>query len=359
MTPGTASLKTQLQVLGLSLLLLAVLTGALEILQQFFNVETVTIIYLIAVMFAAIRGGVAPAIVTAVIAIAAAAFFFYAPIYDLRVYSPIHLVDLVLFVVVAVVTGKLATDLRKARLREQADALREALIGSVSHELRTPLSSILGSASVLARSPAVAGDGRLGPLVTGLRDEAERLNDHIQDLLDASRISSEGVRPRTEWVDPGDIVNAAVQRKRGILQERKVEIVVADNLPLVETDPALIEKALGHLIENAVKYSAAESPIRIAAEPVGAGVRLIVQDQGLGFAPEDRDRLWERFYRSPHHRDRIVGSGLGLWIARSLATACGVEVGASSEGIGRGAILSLYIPGGGGTRPRRIEALDE
>ena len=124
-------------------------------LQNFADVETVTIIYLIAVLYAATHGGIFPAIVTALAAIGAAAFFFYAPIYDFRVYSPIHLVDLVLFIIVAVVTGKLATDARKAKMREEADALREALIGSVSHELRSPLSSIIGSASILARSPEI------------------------------------------------------------------------------------------------------------------------------------------------------------------------------------------------------------
>ena len=109
----------------ISLFLLAILTAALATLQSFADVGTVTIIYLIAVLFAATHGGVFPAIVTSFAAVAAAAFFFYAPIYDFRVYNPIHLIDLVLFVIVAVVTGKLATDARTAKLRKDTDALRE------------------------------------------------------------------------------------------------------------------------------------------------------------------------------------------------------------------------------------------
>ena len=123
-----ASLRAAFPVVIIGLLLLAVLTATLIALQQFVDVGTVTIFYLIAVLFAAIRGGVVPAVICAVAAVAAAAFFFYPPIYDLRVYNPIHVVDIILFIFVAIVTGKLATDVRVAKMREQADALRGALI---------------------------------------------------------------------------------------------------------------------------------------------------------------------------------------------------------------------------------------
>lgn len=310
-------------------------------------------------LYAAIRGGIVPAVVAALAAIAASAFFFYPPIFSLQVHNPIHLIDLVLFIVVAVVTGALATDLRRARMREQADALREALIGSVSHELRTPLSSIVGSASVLAKSPEIEKDARLSALVQGVHDEATRLNDQIQNLLDATRISSEGIRPRIEWADPADIVNAAVDRKRAMLAEHRLEVAVSDNLPLIQVDPMLVEKALGQLIENGVKYSPQASTIRITAEPVDAAVRIAVQDHGSGFSMEERDRLWERFYRSPRHRESIPGSGLGLWIARSLVTACGGRLEAFSAGVGQGATLSLHIPLPPNPASERTEAADE
>jgi two-component system sensor histidine kinase KdpD len=297
-------------------------------------------------------------VIAALAAIGAAAFFFYPPIYDFRVHDPIHLIDLALFIIVAVVTGKLATDVRKAKMREQADALREALIGSVSHELRTPLSSIIGSASVLAQSPDVAGNPGLAPLVKGLREEAERLNDHIQNLLDATRISNEGIRPHAEWVDPGDVVNAAIERKGRLLAGHQVEVEVADDLSMVRLDPMLIERALGQLIENAVKYSPHGSPIAIKAEQNGGTVRLAVQDHGAGLTMDERDRIWERFYRGPRHRETTPGSGLGLWIARSLVVACGGTVEAFSAGVGRGATLSIHLPAQRADMPR-VEGSDE
>lgn len=338
------SLKSTLRVVGASLLVLAFLTAAMVALQNVVAVATVMIVYLIAVLFAAIRGGVVPAVIAAVAAIGAAAFFFYEPIYDFRVHNPIHLIDLVLFIIVAVVTGKLATDVKKAKIREQADALREALIGSVSHELRTPLSTIVGSASVLAQSPDVAGNPHLMPLVQGLREEAERLNDNIQNLLDATRISNEGVQPHAEWVDPGDVVNAAIERKRRLLANHKVNVSVADNLPMVRLDPMLIEKALGQLIENAVKYSPPATPIEIKAEQTQGMMRIAVMDRGVGMTHAERERIFERFYRSPRHHDTIPGSGLGLWIAHNLVVSCDGHIESFSAGIGDGSTVSIYLP---------------
>jgi K+-sensing histidine kinase KdpD len=332
------------QVIATSLALLALLTVGMTVLRRFADVGTVTIIYLIAVLFAAIRGGVVPAVVTAVAAMGAAAYFFYYPIHDFRVYDPVHLVDLVLFIIVAVVTGKLATDVRKAKMREQADALREALIGSVSHELRSPLASILGSASILAKLPEIAANTRASSLVQGLNEEAERLNDHIQNLLDSTRISNEGIRPLSEWVDPGDIVNAAIERKRRLLATHRLDVAIDDDLPFVQVDPMLIEKALGHLIENAVKYSPPGSPIEVRAERSDGSVRLAVKDSGVGLSREERGQIWERFYRGPRHRESTPGSGLGLWISRALVSACNGHVGSYSAGVGRGSTLSLYLP---------------
>jgi K+-sensing histidine kinase KdpD len=352
--PG-ATAHAALSATGVSLTLVVLLTTGLIAASRVVDVEHVTTIYLIPVLVAAIRGGVLPAVISALAGIAAAAFFFYPPIYDLRVHNPVHVIDLILFVFVAVVTGKLAADVRQAKMRAQADALRDALIDSVSHELRTPLSSIMGSASVLAQSPQIAKDERLSPLVRVLREETERLDDHIQNLLDATRISNEGIRPHAQWVDPCDIINAAVEHKRRLLDGHELKVAVAQDLPLVQVDPSLVEKALGQLIENAVKYSAPASPIEITAEHSERAVRLAVRDRGAGLAADELERIWNRFYRSPRHRDRIAGSGLGLWIARALVTACGGSVQASSAGIGRGALLSIYLPVQPHAEPEHID----
>jgi two-component system sensor histidine kinase KdpD len=129
----------------------------------------------------------------------------------------------------------------EARMRSQTDQLREGLIGSVSHELRTPLASILGAATVLSAAPALRQEKKLTALVHDVRDEAERLNNDIQNLLDATRISSDGIKPHVEWAEPADIINSAVERCRHRLSDRRVAIDVPPDLPLVHVDPILIQ----------------------------------------------------------------------------------------------------------------------
>src|SRR5262245_32924296 len=136
-----------------------------------------------------------------------------------------------------------ARALNDVRMRSETELLREALIGSVSHELRTPLASILGAATVLSQAPAVAKDERLNSLSGVVRDEAERLNNDIQNLLDATRISREQIRPRQEWIEPQDIVNSALERRRRRLAGHCVRLDMDSNLPLIYVDPVLVEQA--------------------------------------------------------------------------------------------------------------------
>src|SRR6516165_769501 len=124
-----------------------------------------------------------------------------------------------------------ARALNDAKMRSETELLREALIGSVSHELRTPLASILGAATVLSKSAAIAKDERLTSLAGVVRDEADRLNNDIQSLLDATRISREQIRPRQEWIEPQDIVNSALERRRRRLSAHTLSLDVDSNLP--------------------------------------------------------------------------------------------------------------------------------
>jgi K+-sensing histidine kinase KdpD len=341
------------------LAMIGIFTAALATLSQVVSLEQVTIVFLIPVMIAATRWGVVAAVITALAAIAASAFFFYPPIYDFRVEKIEHMADLILFVLLAVVTGRLATTAREAERRVEAEALREAMIGAVSHELRSPLSSIVGAVSVLATSPEIARDPQLSPLVKGLHDEAERLNEHIQNLLDATRIKTDGISPRVEWVDPGDIVSAALDHKSGLLAKHRIAVKIAHDLPMVRTDPTLIEKALGQFLENAAKYSPAGSVVEVVAEQRDATLRVAVRDNGAGFAPHEREIIWERFYRSPRHRDRVAGSGLGLWIARALTTACGGTTEAYSAGAGHGSTFSVLLPVHPNPDAYRLEDADD
>jgi len=327
----------------LALLIVATVTVSLTVASIWLPIEHVTIVYLIPVIVAALRWGTIPALVAAISGLAAPAYFFYAPIYDFRVHSPAQLVDMMMFVTVAAITGRMAVTVRHARMRAQAETLRDALVGSVSHELRTPLASIVGSTSILAQSSLVQEDERLASLVRVMQKEAGRLDGDIQNLLDATRISSDGIKPHLEWVDPEDIINGALARKRPLLVGRNVARLVADDLPLVYVDPTMIESALAQLIDNATKYSPPDMPIVVSAGQDRSTIVIKVMDEGAGIPAGDTERVFERFYRSPRDAASTSGSGLGLWIARALVEACGGRVRAL-PGAGRGAMLRIDLP---------------
>ena len=252
-------------------------------------------------------------------------------IYDFRVHSPAQIVDIVLFMTVATITGRMAVAVRQAKIRAQAESLRDALIGSVSHELRTPLASIVGSASILAQSPAIDRDEHLSSLVRVVRDEAERLNGDIQNLLDATRISSDGIRPHWAWVDPEDIVNGALVRKRRLLGDR--QIVARRRRRLAAGLCRCHRWSKARWARSSKMRRNTLRPARliaISAAQDGSTIQIKVADEGEGLARGETEKIFERFYRSPSHAGAIPGSGLGLWIARALIEACGGRVRAFS-----------------------------
>jgi two-component system sensor histidine kinase KdpD len=237
-----------------------------------------------------------------------------------------------------------ARAISEARMRAQTDQLREALIGSVSHELRTPLASILGAATVLAAAPALKNESNLQALVQGVRDEAERLNGDIQNLLDASRISSDGLEPHMEWADPTDIVHSALRRCQRRLGDRNVALDLPQDLPMVRVDAVLVQQALVQIIDNAVKYSSAGSRIAIAAEPHEGHLLLRVRDEGAGLTVPEKETIFDRFVRGERHTATTSGSGLGLWIASAFITANGGKLDAGSDGPGLGTTLTVELP---------------
>ncbi len=232
----------------------------------------------------------------------------------------------------------------EARMRSQTDQLREALIGSVSHELRTPLASILGAATVLSAAPALANEKKLRALVHDVRDEAERLNNDIQNLLDATRISSDGIRPHVEWAEPADIINSAIERCRSRLGDRRVILNIPADLPLIHVDPVLVQQALVQVFDNAAKYSHAGSQISVAARARDGRMIMSVSDQGTGITAVEQTKIWDRFARGDRHANTTSGSGLGLWIANAFILANDGKINAVSDGPGLGTTVAIELP---------------
>ena len=232
----------------------------------------------------------------------------------------------------------------EAKAFTEAQQLRDALIGSVSHELRTPLASILGGVSILAETPAVTKDVQLASLTKGIRDESVRLNSDIQNLLDAARITSQGLQSREDWTDPTDIINFAVDRTKLRYPSHRFELHFAADNAFIHVDPVLVEQALAQILSNVAKFSAPGSTVYLSGSAEGDEFVMSVRDQGVGLTADEMKRLTEKFYRSPRHAAQIPGSGLGLWIADTFVTRSGGRIEALSPGEGKGTTVRLIFP---------------
>src|SRR5260370_19010372 len=120
---------------------------------------------------------------------------------------------------------------------------------------------MLGASTVLSLAPEISGNARLKKLAALIHQESERLNVEIQNILDPSRISSNGLQAKLEWAEPADFINAALSRCRTRLASRAVQVTLPEELILLRIDSVLIERAIGHILDNAAKYSPPESPI--------------------------------------------------------------------------------------------------
>jgi K+-sensing histidine kinase KdpD len=355
--PPSLSLRaSKARGLASALALVALATLLVGVLFWLFHVERIVGVYLIPVLISAIHWGLWPGLLAAISSVALISVLFS------KATQPVFLaldweqiVRFGVFTLVAIVASRLAQSVRQhaetaeratseARRRAETEQMRDALIGSVSHELRTPLASILGATTVLTSAPAVTADPKLEALAKVVREETERLNTVIQNLLDATRISADALRPRFEWAEVADIVNAALQRHRARLTGHDVKLELAPELPLAYVDQNLVEQALGHVIENAMKYSPPGSSIRVRGAVEDGMIAMTVADSGAGVTPDELDRLGERFFRGDRAAATTTGSGLGLWIAKAFLHANGGSLDANSDGADRGSTFILRLP---------------
>ena len=219
---------------------------------------------------------------------------------------------------IALERQRLYEEVSKSQLEAETERLRSALLSSISHDLRTPLASIIGSASSLLEMESQLDPESAHSLLTGLLEEAERLNRFVQNLLDMTRLGYGAVKTKLEWHDLGDITAAAIQRVGVALRGFSVKTSVPEE-SLVFTDSTLLTQILANLLDNASKYSPAKSTIRITASISGDRYLIIgVDDEGPGIPLEDRERVFDLFYRVDKRDRQGAGTGLGLSICRDM-----------------------------------------
>ena len=253
--------------------------------------------------------------------------------------------------VLSALAGQLATAVEARRLQAQAgraselaaaNDLRGALLQAVSHDLRTPLAGIKASISSLRQRGITWSPEQVAEFQRTIEEEADRLDNLVENLLDMSRLQSGAVRTQLGTVTIDGVVLTALAGL-GPRAER-VMVDVAEDLPPVVADRALLERVIANLVDNALKLAPLDTPVRVEAGEVPEGIDVRVVDQGPGVDPHDRDQLFEPFQRTTDHG---TGVGLGLAIARGFLDAMGGE------------IVLEDTPGGGLTAVVRLRSSDQ
>ena len=335
-----------------SALVVAAVGAAGHTLARVAPLPHVSVLLLAAVVTCAALWGMGPSLFAALLSVAAGSYLFYTPIYSFQVADPHDFADLAVFVVVAALTGWLASGMRRqareiaeARVKAQGEALREALLASISHDLQTPLASILGSATALESLGGQGDPNARRELVATVREEAERLSGTIEGVLDFTRVRAGQLAPRLELVELADIVNAALRRKSKALADRPVRLSLPADLPMLRLDLFLMEHALANVLDNAAKYSPPGSAITVDAAAGDGAVVLEIADRGRGIPVAELERVFDVFYRGGSRDGRpAAGSGQGLAICRAFVEANGGTVAVESPGPGQGARVRIRLP---------------
>lgn len=246
-----------------------------------------------------------------------------------------------------------ASSCERQRLRTQAEQnealaaanrMRTALLAAVSHDLRTPLASVKAAVSSLRQRDVAWSDADRDDLLATIEEGADRLGDLIGNLLDMSRIQTGAVQPFLRAISFDEVLPAVI---RGVDAARRVDLIVPEDLPLLVTDPVLLERALANVLANALRYSPAGRRPEVVARPEvdGRTLRVDVVDHGPGVPSELRDRVFEPFQQFGDQRNGN-GVGLGLAVAKGFLDAVGGRIDAEST------------PGGGLTMTMRLPLCD-
>lgn len=232
---------------------------------------------------------------------------------------------------------------RIANLEAQRELTRmqDEFISTISHELRTPLGFIKGYVTTLLREDTTWDEERREEFLNIIDDEADRLRELIDNLLDSSRLESGTLSMTLEPTKIAPVVRASVQRIIGAHPDIVIEVDVSENLPRLSVDSTRIAQVLDNFLNNASKY-AAGSPVTVTAKQVQENLRISVRDQGPGIPAEHTPHLFERFYRVPSS-STTRGTGLGLYISRKIIEAHGGDIGVESK-MGEGTNFYFDLP---------------
>lgn len=347
------------------------------------NVTTVALALLLAVLFAAIAFGSKPALAASVLAMLCFNFFFLPPYHTLTIADPQNWVALTAFFITALTVGQLSA--RAKRRAEEAEAgrvdnrrlydelreaferaseaeaikrserLKSALLDAVTHDIRTPLTSIKASATLLledrdeTESLTKLSDEEQHAILEVIEHSANRLDRFVEGIVDLARIDAGDISLHRNWGAVDDIIDAALAQAVPLTKNHHVNIVVAEELPVIRVDARTVTEVIYTLLDNASKYAPAGSTITISARRAADdAVAISVEDEGPGIPRPARELAFEKFYQGDSHKVDSVrtGIGMGLAIAKGIVEAHGGRIWIEEATSGHGARVVFTVPVG-------------
>ena len=227
-----------------------------------------------------------------------------------------------------------------AEAARQSEVLKSALLDALAHDFKTPLTSIKAAATSLLGQARPAEERELMSIIN---EEADRLNQLVAETLEMVRIEAGKLHPERRPHEVGEVIYSTLADLKPVLLDRPVDVRLQNDLPLAEVDFDFILQVLKQLLDNAVKYSPARSPLTISARAGEGRIVISVADRGSGIDESEQMRVFDKFYRAREHRFRVPGTGMGLAIAKGIVEAHGGKIWVTSEP-GQGSVFSFSLP---------------
>jgi two-component system sensor histidine kinase KdpD len=238
--------------------------------------------------------------------------------------------------------ARLDAKVRHAQLEAETNQLRAAMFSSVTHDLRTPLASIMAGVTSLLDESAVHDHAQQRELLVTIREETDRLNRLVGNIMNLAKIRAGALIPAREPTAIDEIVEAVLQRLRPRLETVTIHADLPAELHDALVDPVQMDQVLTNLLENAARYAPPGSQVDVKVAALGPAIRVRVSDRGPGIPEEDRERVFEAFYRGRTGPER-PGSGLGLAIVRAIISAHGGRVWIEAPAVG-GTTVVFDVP---------------
>ena len=238
----------------------------------------------------------------------------------------------------------------------ESERLRNSLLAAISHDLRTPLAALVGMAESLALAGPPGGEAQVDT-AHRIKEAALRMNSLVSNMLDMARLQSGPVQLNRQWQPLEEVIGTALKAMSSVLEQRRVKVALADDLPLVDIDAVLFERVLCNLLENAAKYTPPASPVDIRAQADGEHVVLTVDDSGPGLPKGKESAIFDMFERG-RKESSTPGVGLGLAICRAIVEAHGGRIRGETKPQG-GARFTIELPRGVPPSLEGLERLEE